>query len=77
MDQHEAMYRKANEQSKTAETRPVVDLPIYSTGDVAKLAGVEPRQVRRWCENGRVKAKRLGKDWVITDIGGVIVKAAR
>lgn len=33
---------------------------MLTTGDVARIFGVHPSTVRRWCEQGKIKACRAG-----------------
>jgi excisionase family DNA binding protein len=40
---------------------------ILTTGDVAKRLDVDTQTVRRWCENGRLGATRMGNQYAITE----------
>jgi excisionase family DNA binding protein len=33
---------------------------MLTTGGVARIFGVHPRTIRRWCEQGRIKVYRSG-----------------
>ncbi|MCP4361493.1 MAG: helix-turn-helix domain-containing protein [Chloroflexi bacterium] len=38
---------------------------ILSTEEVAQIAGVTPRTVRRWCVSGVLKSEQLGREYAI------------
>lgn len=38
---------------------------LISADDAAKMWGITPQHVRRLCESGDVRAKKVGKTWVI------------
>lgn len=33
---------------------------MLTTGEVARIFGVQPSTIRRWCEQGKIKAHRTG-----------------
>lgn len=39
--------------------------PYMTVNEVAELAGLEPRWIRRLCQQGRLKAEKRGRDWDI------------
>jgi excisionase family DNA binding protein len=42
------------------------DTPAYLTiADAARELGITPRRVRQLCVKGRLKARKLGRDWLI------------
>ena len=34
---------------------------MLTTGDVARIFGVHPGTIRRWCEQGKIRAYRSGR----------------
>ena len=42
-----------------------VEFVLYEVEDVAKMLGVSERTVRRWIEDKKLKAMKLGKGWRI------------
>ena len=42
-----------------------VEFVLYEVEDVAKMLGVSERTVRRWIEDKKLKAMRLGRGWRI------------
>jgi excisionase family DNA binding protein len=42
--------------------------PMYSTGDAAKRLGLSQDHVRLLARTGAIKAKKLGRDWVVLDL---------
>lgn len=49
---------------------------MLTTTDVAKKLGVTPRRVQALISSGRLKARRIGRDWLVDakDIGAVKVR---
>jgi excisionase family DNA binding protein len=41
---------------------------IYSVKEAAIELGISVRRVRKLLEEGRLKAKKLGRDWVVLDL---------
>ena len=39
---------------------------MLSVKQAAEQLGITPPLVRRYCEQGRIKAEKVGRDWVIT-----------
>lgn len=39
---------------------------MLSVNQAAQQLGITPQLVRRYCERGRIKAEKVGRDWVIT-----------
>jgi excisionase family DNA binding protein len=39
---------------------------LYSTAEAAKILGVKPGSVRKYCRAETLKAKKVGRDYVIT-----------
>lgn len=42
-----------------------VEFVLYEVEDVAKMLGVSERTVRRWIEDKKLKAMKLGRGWRI------------
>lgn len=42
--------------------------PIYSTKEAAQQLGLNESQVRRLLQNGEIKGKKLGRDWVVLEL---------
>lgn len=43
------------------------DKKLVSVTQLAELSGIPATTIRRWCANGRIKAKRIGlRKWYIT-----------
>lgn len=38
---------------------------MISVSEAAKIVGLKPAMVRRHCQNGKIKADRVGTYWVI------------
>ena len=41
--------------------------PLYTTGDIALLTMKNGETVREWCRKGRIRARKLGGEFAITD----------
>ena len=41
---------------------------MYSVKETANKLGISDRRVRRLLEEGRLKGKKLGRDWVVLDL---------
>lgn len=41
---------------------------MYSTKEAAKMLGLSPDHVRLLARKGIIKAKKLGRDWVVLDL---------
>lgn len=39
---------------------------MLSTKQAASQLGITQQLVRRYCEQGRIKAEKVGRDWVMT-----------
>ncbi|HEY75249.1 MAG TPA: helix-turn-helix domain-containing protein [Thermoflexia bacterium] len=48
-----------------AERAPLAERPTLSVGEAAKVLGVRPAVVRRWCRTGRLQAERVRWRWII------------
>ena len=42
---------------------------IYSVKEAATKLGVSDRRVRKLLEEGRIKGRKIGRDWVVLDLG--------
>lgn len=43
------------------------DRKLFSVTQLADMSGIPATTIRRWCANGRIKAKRIGlRKWYIT-----------
>ena len=43
------------------------DKKLFSVTQLAGISGIPATTIRRWCANGRIKAKRIGaRKWYIT-----------
>jgi len=36
-----------------------------TTAQAARLRNVDPSTIRRWCESEKLKAIKMGRDWII------------
>jgi excisionase family DNA binding protein len=43
----------------------IAEIEIISTKEAAKLLGCRPVTVRKALDNGRLKGKKIGRDWVV------------
>ncbi len=41
---------------------------IYSVKEAAIKLGISDRRVRKLLEEGRIKGRKLGRDWVVLDL---------
>jgi excisionase family DNA binding protein len=41
---------------------------MYSVREAAIKLGISDRRVRKLLEEGRIKGKKLGRDWVVLDL---------
>jgi len=41
---------------------------IFSVKETAIKLGISDRRVRKLLEEGRIKGKKLGRDWVVLDL---------
>ncbi len=41
---------------------------MYSVKEVADRLGISDRRVRKLLEEGRIKGRKLGRDWVVLDL---------
>jgi len=41
---------------------------MYSVKEAAIKLGISDRRVRKLLEEGRIKGKKLGRDWVVIDL---------
>ena len=41
---------------------------IYSVKEAAEKLGISDRRVRKLLEEGRIKGRKLGRDWVVLDL---------
>lgn len=44
------------------------DRDYYSTGEIAKIVNVSPSTVFRWCEDGKIKAYKVGSWWRVKKV---------
>jgi len=63
---------------KKGQSMPVVDT-IYTLEEAADKLKMSVRNVRRWVDDGKIKAFKLGREWRIheDDLQAVIDKARR
>jgi predicted site-specific integrase-resolvase len=40
---------------------------FYRVIEISKIFKVKPITIRRWCRSGRIKAKKIGKNWYICE----------
>jgi len=38
---------------------------FYKVIEISKIFKVKPITIRRWCKSGKIKAKKIGKNWYI------------
>jgi excisionase family DNA binding protein len=50
---------------KTYQIEDLPDKPIFSVAEVVALTGYDRKTVQEACRNGRLKAKKIGKEWNI------------
>lgn len=48
-----------------AERAPLAERPTLTVGEAARVLGVRPAVVRRWCRTGRLQAEHVRWRWVI------------
>ncbi len=41
---------------------------IYSVNEAAQRLGLDPSQIRRLLATGKIKGKKLGRDWVVLSL---------
>jgi len=41
---------------------------MYSVGEAAPKLGISERRLRQLLEEGRIKGKKLGRDWVVLSL---------
>ncbi len=41
---------------------------MYSVKEAADRLGISDRRVRKLLEEGRIKGRKLGRDWVVLDL---------
>ncbi len=41
---------------------------IYSVKEAAEKLGISDRRVRKLLEEGRIKGRKIGRDWVVLDL---------
>ena len=46
----------------------VYSVSMYSVKEAAKLLGLDSSQVRRLLAQGKIKGRKLARDWVVLDI---------
>lgn len=42
------------------------DYSFYKVNEVSEILKINPVTVRRWCQNGFLRAKKIGKSWYIS-----------
>ena len=42
-------------------------ITLYDVEDIAKALEMNPRIIRGWFTKGKLKGKKVGKNWVITE----------
>lgn len=40
---------------------------LLTIEEIATRYGVTPRAVRNWCDSGILKARKVGRDWIIEE----------
>jgi len=40
-------------------------MKLLTVAEAAEIRGVSPRRIRKLCEDGRLKAEKVGRDWLI------------
>jgi excisionase family DNA binding protein len=50
---------------KTYQVEDLPDKPIFSVDEVVEMTGYHRRTIQSACRSGRLKAKKLGKEWHI------------
>lgn len=43
----------------------MIDQEYISTEELAKIYNIHEETARRWCKNGTVEAKKVGRKWYI------------
>lgn len=43
----------------------IIELKFYDTSEIAEILGVTTKTVSRYIQNGKVKAQKIGRKWVI------------
>lgn len=43
-------------------------IPMYSTKEAAQRLGLDESQIRRLLQNGEIKGKKIGRDWIVLDL---------
>lgn len=47
--------------------REMAGMTVYGVADVAQEVGVTPATVRQWIRGGKLVARKIGREWVITE----------
>lgn len=42
----------------------------YTVNELAKVSGYSVAYIRRLCKNGEIRAKKIGRDWIIRKSDG-------
>jgi len=43
----------------------IIELKFYDTSEIAEILGVTTKTVSRYIQDGKVKAQKIGRKWVI------------
>jgi hypothetical protein len=71
------MSEKNNEQEQPTPIDPLTIGELIGLPEAAKLAGLSHIQMRKIAKNGRLKAKKVGRDWVTTAAAVELYKESR
>ena len=47
--------------------KKIGSITLYDVEDIAKALEMNPRIIRGWFTKGKLKGKKVGKNWVITE----------
>ncbi len=47
--------------------REIAGVTVYGVTDVAQEVGVTPATVRQWIRDGKLLARKVGREWLITE----------
>ncbi len=45
---------------------------FYTVPELSKLIKKDQAWIKRLCQSGRIKAKKIGRDWLISDYSGAL-----
>ncbi len=43
-------------------------MAVYTTQEAGMMLGISERRVRKLLEEGRIRGKKMGRDWVVLDL---------